>query len=146
MPRPVKYRKVCCLPDNNLFGPLDGGNNENNQIRLSIEEYETIRLIDFEGLTQEECAERMQIARTTVQKIYNDARKKIADSIVTSSTLIIEGGKYILYNEIERGNCCCKCRRNNNCRYNNKEYNLEDSICSKTKYFGGKDDKNSHSK
>lgn len=82
MPRPRKWRKVCCLPVNNLFGPLNSPNLNNKIIIMSVEEYEAIRLIDLEGLMQEECAERMNVARTTVKRIYNEARKKLADALV----------------------------------------------------------------
>jgi len=70
--RPRKWRKVCCLPESNLFGPLNSSDFE-NEIIMTVEEYETIRLIDLEDLTQEECADRMTVARTTVQKIYSEA-------------------------------------------------------------------------
>jgi transcriptional regulator with XRE-family HTH domain len=78
---------------------------------MTVEEYETIRLIDLEGLTQEECAERMQVARATVQKIYNDARSKLAESLVNGNILKIEGGDYRLYDEGEQLSCCGRCRR-----------------------------------
>jgi len=70
MPRPRKWKKVCCMPESNLYGPLNDSKTENKIIKMAVEKYETIRLIDLEGLTQEECAEKMQVARTTVQKIY----------------------------------------------------------------------------
>ncbi|MDF2522024.1 MAG: putative DNA-binding protein, partial [Clostridia bacterium] len=82
MPRPRKWRKVCCLPENNQFGPLNAVVNQEHFITMTIDEYETIRLIDLEGFTQEECAKQMNVARTTVQGIYNDARKKLAESLV----------------------------------------------------------------
>jgi len=84
MPRPVKWRKVCCMPRSDRFGPLNGQAFPDHFLIMTVDEYETIRLIDKEGFTQEECAEQMKIARTTVQRIYNDARKKLAESIVTS--------------------------------------------------------------
>ena len=72
MPRPRKWRKVCGLPQVSLFGPLNKRNYETNPVIMTVDEYETIRLIDWEGMTQEECAEKMNVARTTVQRIYND--------------------------------------------------------------------------
>lgn len=112
MPRPRKWRKVCCLPESNLYGPLNGSDIENEIIMMTVEEYEAIRLIDLEGLTQEECAEKMQVARATVQNIYKDARSKIAESLVNGNLLKIEGGDYQLYNESERMHGCGRCRRN----------------------------------
>ncbi|NDL68808.1 DUF134 domain-containing protein [Anaerotalea alkaliphila] len=111
MPRPRKWRKVCCLPDSNLYGPLGRTEMEKETITMTVEEYETIRLIDLEGLMQEECAQRMDVARTTVQRIYNDARKKLADSLVNGHILKIEGGDYKLYEEQEREAGCGGCHR-----------------------------------
>ena len=59
MPRPRKWRRVCRLPQNTLFGPLAGI--DDGTIVMTVEEYETIRLIDLEGLNQEACAERMHV-------------------------------------------------------------------------------------
>lgn len=96
MPRPMKWRKVCCLPESNRFGPLDSRADTENFVNMTVDEYETIRLIDLEGLTQEECADQMNISRTTVQGIYNEARKKVAQSLVNGKVLFIEGGEYQL--------------------------------------------------
>lgn len=117
MARPRKWRKVCCLPKSNKFGPLDLSNSCNHTVNMTVDEYETIRLIDLEGLNQEECAKRMNIARTTVQGIYNDARKKIAESLVNGKVLWIDGGEYQLCNGKENfcnaGGCHkFRCARN----------------------------------
>ncbi len=110
MPRPIKWRKVCCLPQNNKFGPLNQSLNDENHIKMTVDEYETIRLIDLERFTQEECAKQMNIARTTVQGIYIEARRKLAESLVNSKILIIDGGEYRLCNGVGNG-CGRGCRR-----------------------------------
>lgn len=76
---------------------------------MTVDEYETIRLMDLDGLSQLECANKMNVARTTVQGIYSDARKKIAESLVNGKILRIEGGDYKLCDGDEkwcgRGSC-----------------------------------------
>ena|GEM_PF-209966 len=96
MARPRKWRKVCSLPDSNRFGPLDVPTDPEQLVLMTVDEYETLRLIDLVGLTQEECSERMHIARTTVQRIYSDARRKVAESLIEGKLLKIEGGDYQL--------------------------------------------------
>ncbi len=91
MPRPRKFRRVCCAPLISQFGPLDHRITD-EVIIMKIDEYETIRLIDVENMTQEECAIQMNVARTSVQRIYNDARKKMGASLVLGHKIIIEGG------------------------------------------------------
>lgn len=93
MPRPRMRKRLGQKPKYNEFGPK--GVSNQNFIYLNLEEYETIKLIDQEQMTQEECATSMGTARTTVQKIYSDARQKIASALVNGSTLIIEGIDYL---------------------------------------------------
>ena len=94
MPRPRKWRRVCCMPDNSRFGPLDTTASGRAVVTMTVDEYETIRLIDLDGYSQEECAEHMNVSRSTIQSIYDGARKKIAQSIVDGAILLIEGGDY----------------------------------------------------
>ena len=96
MPRPFKWRRVCCLPENNRYGPLNAAENDNGVVQMSVDEYEAIRLIDTEGYTQEECSEHMNVSRSTIQSIYDSARKKLSDSLVYGKVLWIEGGEYRL--------------------------------------------------
>ncbi len=110
MPRPMKWRKVCCLPESNKFGPLDSVLDAQGHVNMTVDEYETIRLIDLEGFTQEECAKQMNIARTTVQGIYIEARRKLAESLVNGKVLIIEGGEYRLCDGLGNG-CGRGCHR-----------------------------------
>lgn len=113
MPRPRKWRRVCCLPDRAVFGPV-GSENTSERIVMSVDEYETIRLIDQMGYTQEECAAQMNVARTTVQGIYNDARKKLADVLVNGKSLVIQGGDYVLCDGAEDVCGCGGCRKHRN--------------------------------
>jgi predicted DNA-binding protein (UPF0251 family) len=110
MPRPMKWRKVCTLPERNRFGPLGVSVNEKNHVKMTVDEYETIRLIDLEGFTQEECAKQMNVARTTVQGIYVEARRKLAESLVYGKVLLIEGGEYRLCDGLGNG-CGRGCHR-----------------------------------
>ena len=112
MPRPRRRRRVCELPQRSIIGPLNVNLMGTQTSIMSVDEFETIRLIDHEGLNQEECAERMDVARTTVQRIYNDARQKIALSLVEGKILKIEGGDYLLCAENEPSLRCGRCRRN----------------------------------
>lgn len=93
MARPKKCRRVCHFPQALVFEPM-GDLNNNEAIVLTVDQYETIRLIDKEGLSQEQCGEQMGIARTTVQLIYTTARKLLADALVEGRTIRIEGGDY----------------------------------------------------
>lgn len=108
MPRPRKCRKVCMLPKVSEFRPL-GDNKE--YITLTVDEYESIRLIDREGFSQEECAGYMQVARTTVQQIYNTARMKIAGALVDGMGIRIDGGDYVICDGKERQCGCGGCKR-----------------------------------
>ena len=110
MPRPKKCRRVCQVPQTLRFAPEHPAETA-QPVTLTVEEYETIRLIDREGLSQEECGEIMQVARTTVQQIYASARKKLADELVEGLPLRIEGGDYELCtgrDGICAGRACCK--------------------------------------
>lgn len=110
MPRPIKMRKVCSLPDNKKFGPLDLALAAQDYVNMTVDEYETIRLIDLEDFTQEESAEQMNIARTTVQGIYKEARRKMAESLVNGKVLRIDGGEYRLCDSLGKG-CGRGCMR-----------------------------------
>lgn len=116
MARPQKAKKVCRLPGCFRFCPGKDagrkdreaeGQGETHQITLLVEEYETIRLMDYLGMSQEECAAQMGVARATVQAMYSDARRKLARFLVEGAALEIRGGSYQLCMQ-ER---CTGCRR-----------------------------------
>ena len=94
MPRPIRCRRISQLPEYRIFSPDDVAANEN--VYLTVDEYEVLRLLDNEGLNQEACAERISVSRTTVTAIYESARKKIAEMLVHGKRLLIVGGSYIV--------------------------------------------------
>ena len=96
MPRPNKCKKVGQLPRFRAFFTKEA--KENMKIVLQVEEFEAIRLIDYLGMTQEECAASMEVGRATVQSLYTSARGKLARYLVEGGTLEIEGGNYSLDN------------------------------------------------
>lgn len=91
MPRPTRCRRIEQMPAYRSFSPDDVPDAE--VVRMTVDEYEALRLLDDEGLTQEACAAKMNVARTTVTAIYDSARKKIADTIVRGKRLVIAGGR-----------------------------------------------------
>lgn len=94
MPRPPRCRMIGGFPDYWSFAPDEAAQAE--PVLLRLDEYETIRLIDHDGLTQEQCAAQMGVARTTVTTMYDNARKKLAAALVDGRRLQIAGGSYRL--------------------------------------------------
>jgi len=64
------------------------------EVRLSLEEAEALRLKDLEGLEQEQGAEKMNVSRPTFQRILSSARKKMADALLNGKAIRIEGGNF----------------------------------------------------
>ena len=95
MPRPFKYRRVCGTPGADYFKPRGIPLSDLQEVGLTIDEFEAIRLADLEGLYQEDAAKKMAISRQTFGNIVAAAHKKIADAIVNGKALKIEGGKNI---------------------------------------------------
>ena len=92
MSRPKRCRRICEVPKNDCFYPMVDSDLEG--ICLTLDEYEVIRLVDLEGYSHLECAKQMGISRSTVQEIYEGARRKIASFIVYGRKLYIRGGDY----------------------------------------------------
>ncbi len=94
MSRPVKLRYVAQLPSAGFFRPMGIPTNVLQEVRLSVEEIESIRLKDLESLEQEECAQKMRISRPTFHRILESARKKLADALINGKAIQIEGGNF----------------------------------------------------
>ncbi|MGB9813131.1 MAG: DUF134 domain-containing protein [Thermovenabulum sp.] len=105
MPRPPKWRRVQFLPEITYFKPAGVPLKQLDEVKLTVEELEAIRLKDLEGLEQEECAEKMGISRPTFFRIINSARSKIADALVNGKAIRIEGGNFKISQLVR----CLKC-------------------------------------
>ncbi len=90
MPRPKKYRLIGETPLALYFKPRGIPLRDLEEIELSLDELETIKLKDLKGLNQEECAKRMQISRATFARILRSARKKIARFLLEAKALKID--------------------------------------------------------
>ena len=109
MARPVRCRRICFEPKYDSFAPC--GSEIMEQVLLTVDEFEAIRLIDYEKRTHEQCARQMGISRTTVTEMYEKARTKIADCIVNGRMLCISGGNYALCDGSAWRCCGKKCDR-----------------------------------
>lgn len=94
MARPKHCRRVGSMPGTNYFKPKGIPLFELEEVVLAIDEFEAIRLADFEGLYQEQAAEKMKVSRQTFGRIIESAHKKIAEALVRGKALKIEGGEY----------------------------------------------------
>ena len=109
MPRPKCCRKVGCVPDKNYFKPRGIPASLLEEVVLNLDEFEAIRLADFEGFYQEDGARKMDISRQTFGRIIDTAHKKIADVLINGKALKIEGGD-VSIEEMKRVRCP-RCRR-----------------------------------
>ncbi|MGE5630730.1 MAG: DUF134 domain-containing protein [Caulobacteraceae bacterium] len=118
MPRPRKCRMVGFVPQNPCFHPQMCNVEE---IVLSIEEVEALRLSDFLKMDQDAAAESMNVSRGTFQRIINASHQKVADAIVHGKIIRIEGGNYEIMDEKpccrEHGRRCGgrRCNRHEEC-------------------------------
>lgn len=132
MPRPTKCRRVSFVPEITYFKPAGVPMRTLDSVTLSLEELEAIRLKDYEGLDQEEGAEKMGVSRPTFRRVLWAARRKISDALINGKAIRIEGGIFELgpgrfrcgwdghewevpVGEVSEGDIrvCPKCRRSN---------------------------------
>lgn len=92
MPRPFCSRIVAGTPAASIFKPSGVPISELEQIVMTLDEFEALRLADLDGLYQEQAAEKMKISRPTFSRIVDSARRKVADALVHGKALRIEGG------------------------------------------------------
>ncbi|MCK5856341.1 MAG: DUF134 domain-containing protein [Bacteroidales bacterium] len=106
MPRQARYRKVEYPPLNKGFVPIGKKTKSDEVVFLLVEEYEAVRLLDNEYMNQVDAAKRMEVSRPTLTRIYDSARKKLAQALVNSLRIEIVGGQVEFEHEWFR---CMKC-------------------------------------
>jgi len=108
MPRPKRCRRISSTPGSSYFKPRGIPLSVLEEVVLSVDEFEAIRLADLEGLYQEPAAEKMSVSRQTFGRIIESAHRKVAEALVGGKALKIEGGAI----EIAAGKIlsCCDCR------------------------------------
>jgi len=94
MPRPPRKRRVGFVPEITYFKPAGVPLKELDEIMLSVEELEAIRLKDIEGHDQQACADKMDVSRATFQNVLSNARGKVARALVHGRAIRIQGGIY----------------------------------------------------
>lgn len=94
MARPRNCRRVETLPNVSYFKPRGIPLSALQEVILTVDEFEALRLADLEGLYQEQAAERMRISRQTFGRIIDSAHRKVADALIQGKALKIEGGDF----------------------------------------------------
>lgn len=89
MPRPRLRRRICFSPRARFFKPRGIPMRHLDIVTFFSDELEALRLIDYEGLDQEGAAKQMRVSRITVQRIYKQARRKIAKALVEGKAIQI---------------------------------------------------------
>lgn len=95
MPNRRRFRKITMPPPMEGFKPFGVPIGELEPVVLLYEEYEAIRLSDYENLIQEEAAKKMNISRPTFTRLYDKARKNIAKAFIEGKAIFIQGGNYV---------------------------------------------------
>jgi predicted DNA-binding protein (UPF0251 family) len=106
MPKPKKDRFVLQPPSVVYFKPQGIPMFELEQVILGVDEYEALRLVDLEGLQQQEAAVRMKVSRATCARILEEAHRKVADALTSGKAIRIEGGNFVLGNNRYRCRDC----------------------------------------
>lgn len=117
MARPTKERRIEFIPENKYFKPAGIPMRDIEEVSLTLEEVEAVRLKDMEELNQEECASRMNVSRPTFQRVLIEARRKIADALITGKAIRFHGGDYKLADKYFH---CSRCGERYNKVYQNR--------------------------
>jgi predicted DNA-binding protein (UPF0251 family) len=92
VPRPFAPRRIGYLPGATYFKPAGVPMRALEEVTLTLDEFEAVRLADLEGLYQEQAAEQMQVSRQTFGRIVDSAHRKVAEALVHGKALRVHGG------------------------------------------------------
>ena len=109
MSRPPCRRQIAGEPRCCTFSPKGVPGRELEEIVVTLDEFESIRLVDLLGLYQEEASARMNVSRPTLGRILEKAHRKVADALYHGKILRIQGGCVELRRDAEKR--CPDCRR-----------------------------------
>jgi hypothetical protein len=109
VPRPFCFRRIAGRPPAAIFKPIGIPVMDLDEVVMSLDEFEALRLADLDGLYQEQAAAQMKVSRPTFSRIVDSARRKMADALVHGKALRIEGGPVQM-----RGHRCCRLHDENN--------------------------------
>ncbi|MUU78446.1 DUF134 domain-containing protein [Winogradskyella endarachnes] len=108
MPRPKKKRKINHPPKMHGFKPFGIRFCDTEQVVMQYEEYETVKLVIYDKLSQDEAAEKIEVSRPTLTRIYNSALKKIGQAFVEGKSIVIKGGDFEFDKDYYKCNRCFK--------------------------------------
>ena len=94
MPRPRRIRRIFFEPNTNYFKPAGIPLAHLQEVIITRDEFESIRLVDYEGIEQAEAGKKMKISQPTFSRILKSARKKVSEALVNAHAIKIEGGNF----------------------------------------------------
>jgi uncharacterized protein len=94
MPRPIIKRRIRFDPDVTYFKPRGIKLRDLEEVILTLDELEALRLKNLENLDQKQCAEKMEISQSTFHRLLLEAGKKVTDALVNGKAIKVEGGNY----------------------------------------------------
>ena len=138
MVRPQKHRRVAFNPEISYFKPRGIPMFDLEEVQLTVDQREAIRLSDLLGMSHENAGRRMGVSRATFGRIVQQARKAVADALINGKAINVEGGSYKLVGTARifycdncnreweeplgtgRPECCPSCKEDNFHRIGNK--------------------------
>ena len=106
MPIETKIKKISSFPPYSQYKPPRIPLNELQKVIITLEEFEAIKLVDYENQSQRKAAESMEVSQATLNRVLKSGRNKIANGLVNGYAIILEGGKNVLPCRIVKCESC----------------------------------------